>query len=389
MLAGTKIIAEAWDAAGLYEVTTFVGDRWAVWNGAYRDVVRPFVKGNARMAGAFADCLMGSSRLFQQPDRDPLRSINFVTAHDGFTLNDLVSYNAKHNEANGEGNRDGTDSNDSWNCGVEGPSDDPAVEGLRNRQVRNFLVALFVSQGRPMMLMGDEVRRSQQGNNNAYCQDNETSWYDWDQTTREADLLRFVRQVLQYRKGSVLFADRNFWGETGSATVTWHGIELDQPDFGPQSHTLAVELTHPAGSEHLHIIFNAYWEPLDFALPTLPVGQRWHRLIDTAQASPDDFSDPPLPLDLGQERYLVAARSSVVLTAKADTESREVEGVIARLTQAFPQLPPDATRTTVHDVHARMEGPIRDFIPILVEQRSRDRLRAAARKLPQRWTEPQ
>lgn len=379
VLAGTKIIAEAWDAAGLYEVTTFVGDRWAVWNGAYRDVVRRFVKGDAGMAGAFADCLMGSAGLFQQPDRDPLRSINFVTAHDGFTLNDLVSYNAKHNEANGESNRDGADQNESWNCGVEGPTDDPAVERLRGQQVRNFLVALFVSQGRPMMLMGDEVRRSQRGNNNAYCQDNEIGWYDWDLTTREADLLRFVRKLLQYRKGSVLFADRNFWGEAGSSTVTWHGIELHQADFGSASHTIAVELTHPGSDEHLFIIFNAYWEPLDFALPVLSTGERWHRLIDTAKPSPDDFSDPSVPLDPGRERYRVAARSSVVLTAKPDTDWREVEGILDRLTLAFPDVPPDVIGATIHDVHAQLTGPVRDFIPILVEQRSRDHLRAAAR----------
>lgn len=379
VLASTKIIAEAWDAAGLYEVTTFVGDRWAVWNGTYRDVVRRFIKGDPGVAGAFADCLMGSARLFQQPDRDPLRSINFVTAHDGFTLNDLVSYNAKHNEANGEGNRDGANDNESWNCGVEGPSDDPEVEALRSRQVRNFLVALFVSQGRPMMLMGDEVRRSQQGNNNAYCQDNETSWYDWDQMTHEADLLRFVRGILQYRKGSILFADRNYWGETGSATVAWHGVELDQPDFGPSSRTLAVELTHPDSSAHLHIIFNAYWEPLDFALPPLPVDYRWHRLVDTALPAPGAFSDPPVTLVAGQERYHVAARSSVVLTAKPDTEYREVEGVASHLIADFPRLPPDLVRATVHEVHAEMTGPIRAFIPILVEQRSRDRLRRGNR----------
>ena len=316
VLAGTKIIAEAWDAAGLYEVTTFVGDRWAVWNGRYRDNVRRFIKGDAGQVRAFADSLMGSALLFRHPDRDPTRSINFVTAHDGFTLNDLVSYNAKRNLANGEHNRDGGDSNDSWNCGAEGPTDDPAVDQLRRQQIKNFLMALFVSQGRPMLLMGDEVRRTQLGNNNAYCQDNEISWYDWDLITREAGLLRFVREVLDFRRGSFLFTDRHFWGEPGSATVTWHGVDLGHPDFGDDSHTLALELSHPGGAEHLHIIFNAYWEALDFALPDLPAAQRWHRLVDTAQPSPHDFSDPPQPLPQGQDTYPVAARSVIILTSK-------------------------------------------------------------------------
>ena len=316
VLAGTKIIAEAWDAAGLYEVTTFVGDRWAVWNGAYRDNLRRFVKGDPGQVSAFADSLMGSARLFQHPDRDPTRSINFVTAHDGFTLNDLVSYDAKHNQANGEDNRDGSNSNDSWNCGAEGPTDYPAVEQLRAQQVRNFLTTLFVSQGRPMLLMGDEVLRTQQGNNNAYCQDNETSWYDWDLTTGSADLLRFVRGFLEVRKRLTLFTDRHFWGEPGSATVAWHGVDIGQPDFSDDSHTLALELSQPGCAEHLHIIFNAYWEPLDFALPDLPADQLWHRLVDTALPSPEDLSDPPRPLSPGQNRYTVGARSTVILTAK-------------------------------------------------------------------------
>jgi isoamylase len=316
VLAGTKIIAEAWDATGLYQVTTFVGDRWAVWNGSYRDNVRRFIKGDSGQVRAFADSLMGSALLFRHPDRDPTRSINFVTAHDGFTLNDLVSYDTKHNLANGEDNRDGDGSNDSWNCGVEGPTDDPTVDELRVHQIKNFLIALFVSQGRPMMLMGDEVRRTQHGNNNAYCHDNQTSWYDWDLATREAGLLRFVRESLNVRKSSFLFTDQHFWGEPGSAIVTWHGVDLGRPDFSDDSHTLALELSHPGGAEHLHIIFNAYWEALDFTLPDLPAGQRWHRLIDTALASPEDLSDPPRPLTQGQNQYTVSPRSTVILTAK-------------------------------------------------------------------------
>ena len=174
VLAGTKIIAEAWDAAGLYQVANFCGDRWAVWNGQFRDHVRRFVRSDAGTVGALADNLVASANLFQQSDRLPSRSVNFITAHDGFTLNDLVTYNDKHNEANGESNRDGTNDNESWNCGVEGPTDDPAIEALRRQQIKNFFTILLMSEGRPMLLMGDEVRRTQHGNNNAYCQDNAT-----------------------------------------------------------------------------------------------------------------------------------------------------------------------------------------------------------------------
>ncbi len=314
VLAGTKIIAEAWDAAGLYEVTTFAGDRWAVWNGRYRDTVRRFLKGDRGQVGAFADCLMGSAQLFRQPHRDPTRSINFVTTHDGFTLNDLVSYNTKHNLANGENNRDGADGNDSWNCGAEGPTDDPEINRLRSRQVKNFLAVLMVSQGRPMLLMGDEVRRTQGGNNNAYCQDNETSWYDWDQVERESDVLRFTRKFLEFRSGARLFTDRAFWGQPGSASVTWHGVQLHTPDFGDDSHSLALELDQPAG-EHLHIIVNAFWQPLDFALPGLPDGQVWRILVDTDRPSPDDFCSPPAPLLSSTTRYRAEPRSTVILTA--------------------------------------------------------------------------
>ncbi len=167
-----------------------------------------------------------------------------------------------------------------------------------------------------MLQMGDEVRRTQHGNNNAYCQDNEISWYDWDLATGSADLLRFVRGFLDLRKGMSLFTDRLFWGEPGSATVAWHGVDIGQPDFSDDSHTLALELSHPDSAEHLHIIFNAYWEPLDFALPDLPTGQLWHRLVDTALRSPEDLSDPPQPLTPGQSRYTVGPRSTVILTAK-------------------------------------------------------------------------
>src|SRR5213079_2002903 len=192
VLAGTKLIAEAWDAAGLYQVGTFVGDSWKEWNGRFRDDVRDFVKADSGTVRRLVQRVIGSPDIYGHQEREPEQSINFVTCHDGFTLNDLVSYDGKHNEANGEDNRDGTDDNRSWNCGVEGPTDDPAIEALRNRQVKNFLSVTLLSLGMPMILMGDEVRRTQGGNDNAYCRDDETTWLDWTLMTQHADVHRFV-----------------------------------------------------------------------------------------------------------------------------------------------------------------------------------------------------
>ncbi len=315
VLAGTRIIAEAWDAAGLYQVGFFIGDRWAVWNGRYRDTVRRFVKSDPGTASDLADAISGSFHVFSQIDRDPMRSINFIIAHDGFTLNDLVSYNDKHNQANGEDNRDGNNQNDSWNCGVEGRTDDAQIESLRERQLRNFFAILLLSQGRPMFLMGDEVRRTQQGNNNAYSQDNEISWFDWSLVDINSDLLRFVSGLLHFRQNSQLFRDRRYWFEPEGTDVFWHGAHLGQPDWGENSHSLAFELTHPAAQDHLYVILNAYWEPLEFELPELPEGQQWARLVDTALAPPEDFTNPAKVLSDDTHNYLAQSRSAVVLTA--------------------------------------------------------------------------
>jgi glycogen operon protein len=197
--AGTKIIAEAWDAAGLYQVGSFVGDSWKEWNGRFRDDARSFFRGQDDSVTRFADRLMGSPEIYGHENREVEQTVNFVTCHDGFTLNDLVSYNSKHNEANGEDNRDGSNDNLSWNCGVEGPTDDLAVEKLRNRQVKNFLTVTMLSLGVPMILMGDEVRRTQNGNNNAYCLDNDNNWFDWTLVTKHAGLLRFVKLLIARR----------------------------------------------------------------------------------------------------------------------------------------------------------------------------------------------
>ena len=321
VLAGVKIIAEAWDAAGLYQVGSFIGHRWAEWNGQFRDDVRRFVKGDSGTVPRLAARITGSPDLFQQPDREPNRSINFVTCHDGFTLNDLVSYNNKHNQANGEDNRDGTDDNYSWNCGVEGPSADQDVEKLRLRQIKNMMTILFVSQGTPMLLMGDEVRRTQRGNNNTYCQDNELSWFDWRDLRRQAGLLRFVQGLTRFTRDLAILRRERFWAETEqdeAAHIVWHGVELERPDRGVDSHSLAFELHHPEDGEHLYVILNAYWEPLSFALPPLPAGEGWYRIVDTALDSPDDFCDVETAPPVDQDRYEVGARSAVILMRLVD-----------------------------------------------------------------------
>jgi len=325
VLAGTKIIAEAWDAAGLYQVGSFVGHRWAEWNGHFRDDVRRFIKGDAGTVTQLAARIVASpdiypQKRYPQSDREPNRSINFVTCHDGFTLNDLVSYNQKHNEANGEDNRDGSDYNCSWNCSVEGPADDPEVEALRLKQIKNFLTVLLVSQGTPMLLMGDEVRRGQAGNNNVYCQDNELSWFDWNALEQQADMLRFVRGLIHFIQDREIFSHDRFLAtteDTEDPHIVWHGVCLGEPDWDYNSHSLAFTLRHLGSAEHLHIMLNAYWEPLAFELPPLPYEECWHRIVDTALPAPEDFSsleDAPPVTDRGC--YWVQARSSVVLMAK-------------------------------------------------------------------------
>jgi len=323
-LAGTKIIAEAWDAAGLYQVGSFAGDRWAVWNGPFRDTVRRFTKGDNGTVRALADAISGSPNLFGDPHRDPMRSVNFVDAHDGFTLNDLVSYNDKHNELNGEGNRDGSAQNDSWNCGIEGPSDDHAIDALRERQLRTHFAVLLLAQGRPMFVMGDEVRRTQQGNNNAYCQDNEISWFDWDLVERHRLLFGFVARLLKFRRSSAFYRDERFWAHPGGADITWHGVQPNRPDWGENSHSLAFELVHADEPDtQLYAALNAYWESLVFELPPLPTTHRWALAADTAAAPPDDVPPDPRPLPLGTATVVVGARSVSVLSAIARPSTME------------------------------------------------------------------
>jgi len=319
-LAETKVIAEAWDASGLYQIGRFPGHRWAEWNGRYRDDIRRFVKADPGLVGVVASRIAGSADLYEPEGELPINSINFVTCHDGFTLNDLVSYNQKHNEANGEGNRDGHNDNLSWNCGHEGPSEDAAVEALRNRQIRNFITILMLSRGVPMILMGDEVRRTQLGNNNAYCQDNPISWFDWELTERNRDLLRFFRLMIAFRKRhATLHSDRFFTAEPdarGVPDVAWHGCRLHQPGFDdPNARVLAFTLGGFEDQPDIHVMMNMYWEPLEFDVPEIP-GRHWYKAIDTAAAPPDDiFEEGQEPAFQG-DRCDVQSHGIVVLIAR-------------------------------------------------------------------------
>jgi len=320
VLAGTKLIAEAWDAAGLYQVGSFVGDSWKEWNGLFRDDVRSFFRGDDGALGRFADRVVGSPEIYGHKQREPEQSVNFVTCHDGFTLNDLVSYNGKHNDANGEGNRDGADDNRSWNCGVEGPTEDPAVEDLRNRQVKNFLTVTLLSIGVPMILMGDEVRRTQHGNNNAYCHDNELSWFDWTLLDHHADVHRFVTLLNERRlMRSVEHEQRRLTLAQliHQANKSWHGVKLGQPDWSRQSHSVALEVEMKQDGFLIYVMLNGYWEPLDFELPALNDGAaaKWRRWIDTGLESPDDIVPWRTAAPILGTTYRSRPRSVVVLMA--------------------------------------------------------------------------
>jgi glycogen operon protein len=317
VIAGAKLIAEAWDLE-LYQVGAFAGGNWKEWNGKFRDQVRSFMKADRGTVHGLANRFLGSPDLYGRQDRAAEQSVNFITCHDGFTLNDLVSYNGKHNESNGEGNWDGTDDNQSWNCGIEGITDDPAVEKLRNRQVKNFLAVTLLSAGTPMILMGDEVRRTQLGNNNAYCQNNDTSWFDWSLLAKHADIFRFTQQLIRLRLSfeSSLEEERLSLSEfLHHAAIRWHGVKLNEPDWGDDSHALAVTVKSYRGDRLSHFMLNAYWKPLEFELPAPAAGTGWQRLIDTALNSPLDISDASRASLVETSSYLVQEHSVVVLSS--------------------------------------------------------------------------
>lgn len=323
VLAGSKLIAEAWDAAGLYQVGSFIGDSWKEWNGRFRDDVRSFFRGDAGSVRRVANRIVGSPDIYGHQEREAEQSVNFVTCHDGFTLNDLVSYNQKHNETNGEGNLDGADDNRSWNCGVEGPTDNVAIESLRNRQAKNFLTITLLSVGMPMILMGDEVRRTQRGNNNAYCHDDETSWLDWTLAEKHPDVHRFVsllnaRRVLREVEHERARTSLNKW--IREARQSWHGVKLGKPDWRDDSHSLALYAELPHEGQDVYLIINAYWEPLDFELPALSGRRLWRRWVDTSRDTPQDIVPWHTAPSLSCNEYRVEPRSVVVLFAEAEPD---------------------------------------------------------------------
>jgi glycogen operon protein len=313
VLAGTKLLAEAWDAAGLSCLGKFPAwGRWAEFNGWFRDDVRKFVNGHPGATANVAKRVCGSLDLYGDASKHAYHSVNFVTCHDGFTLHDLVSYNQKHNEANGEHNRDGWDWNHSYNCGHEGQTDNGPIQATRQRQMRNFLTLLLVSQGVPFLLAGDEFGRTQHGNNNAYCQDNDTSWVDWSLAQKHAGLLRFTKKMIALRQRSFAVSRDEF-----VRRVSWHGRRVGDPDWTGQSRLLAFQL-HGAGGPHVYVAFNAHWEWQRCELPAPDGRRQWRRLVDTNLAPPEDVVDEKdavllRPADV----YNVAPRSAVVLVAPA------------------------------------------------------------------------
>jgi glycogen operon protein len=329
ILSKCKLVAEAWDAGGLYQVGSFPAyGRWAEWNGKFRDDMRQFLKGDTGYAGAAATRMLGSPDLYGANMRGPTASINFITCHDGFTLYDLVAYNGKHNESNGEHNNDGGNDNHSWNCGWEGESSDPAVNELRQRQIKNAAAMLLLSHGVPMLLAGDELGRTQHGNNNNYCHDTELSWIDWTAAKKNAGLLRFFERMIAFRRAHAVLRPKDFLqgrvsSESGLPELSLHGTRAWQADFSPGSRVFALMLdgTQAKGrtvkDEVLYAAFNMYWEALGFEIPAAPAGKKWHVFANTGVASPDDICDPGKePLLSEQGSILVGGRSVVILVAR-------------------------------------------------------------------------
>jgi isoamylase len=311
ILRDVKLIAEAWDAGGAYQVGSFSTRRWTEWNGRFRDDVRRFWIGEAGMMGLFANRICGSSDLYQGSGKGPASSLNFLTSHDGFTLNDLVSYKQKHNDENGDHNRDGTDANYSDNCGVEGPSGDPAVEKMRNRQIKNFLLTLFISRGVPMLLGGDEFRRTQRGNNNAYCQDNELSWFDWRLLEKHKEIRRFARGMAAFRRAHSALRRELFYTD---AEIKWFAPNGATPDWKDQQQRSFACLILGQKAPNLFLMFNADIKSVDFSIPALSGSRIWRLAVDTSRAVPDDLYETGKEPSLqGQRSFQLAPRSSAIL----------------------------------------------------------------------------
>ncbi len=327
ILHNTKIIAEPWDAGGAYQLGNFPGGRWAEWNDRYRDSIRKFWRGDEYLATDAATRISGSSDLYTLSGRRPWHSINYITCHDGFTMNDLVSYNGKHNEENGEGNRDGSDSNWSYNHGFEGPTANPNIERLRNKQMKNFILTLLISQGTPLLLAGDEFRRGQQGNNNAYCQDNDISWVDWTNAALNDRLITFTQRTIGLRKAHAVFHRSEFFlGERAGSSpdIRWYDVDGSQPDWNSSSRFLAFTLggsycINEDGKEDndFYVAANADRHDVMVTLPTLTDDRKWYRVADTSIEADDCIVERGRTEALrSQGRYVVPAGSLVILIAK-------------------------------------------------------------------------
>jgi glycogen operon protein len=329
ILANTKIIAEAWDAAGLYQVGSFSKSRrWAEWNGKFRDDVREFLCGSENSVPALATRMAGSADLYQTHERRPYNSINFITSHDGFTLLDLVSYNEKHNLANGENNGDGMNHNISWNSGAEGPTADQEINRLRQRRIRTFATILMLSQGVPMFVAGDEFGRSQLGNNNAYCQDNEISWLNWDLLHENSELFRFFRLLIDLRKKHAIFRRKDFFPTPcqSSPEIVWQSTTPGKEDWSPQCKTLAFQLYgNVAGKQNANdffVLLNSHNKEIIFTLPTRKDSCKWRLLIDTAAAPPGDIFPAHKAPAIRQKSITVGAMAAVVLISPKPSAHR-------------------------------------------------------------------
>ena len=314
ILRDVKIIAEAWDAAGAYEVGSFSECRWAEWNGRYRDDVRRFWRGDDGVLGLFASRICGSADIYNKSGKGPESSINFITCHDGFTLNDLVSYGVKHNEANGENNHDGSDYNFSENYGAEGETTDAGIKAMRKGQIKNFLLTLLISRGVPMLLGGDEFRRTQGGNNNAYCQDNETSWYDWSLLEQHKDIFRFTCGMIAFRRAHPILSKEKFYTD---AEIQWFGPQGGSPNWADPREKRFACLIDEDEQNALYLMFNAGADAVDFGLPPLLPGTRWYLAVDTSRQAPQDlFAAGEEPLWENPQTYRLNPRSSAILLAR-------------------------------------------------------------------------
>ena len=327
VLADAKIIAEPGDAGGLYQLGNIAGNKWREWNGQFRDDVRSFIRGDSHSLKKFVLRLIGSPDIYNEREIDPQKSINFITCHDGFTLHDLVTYAYRHNLDNGEMGRDGNDNNYSANYGYEGETDNESLNRLRLRQCKNMMALTILSMGTPMILMGDEVLRTQKGNNNAYCQDNELSYMNWELTAAQEDMLNFTRQMIKrrtmrtrtsatHRRKSYTMLDRVL----RSTKLQWHGVRPFQPDWSDQSHTIGVLAYWGQYQIYAYVFVNAFWEDLQIELPPLPrnAKRQWSLLVDTADETPQDVTNIFAMPKYGPGSILnVEARSLIILVSPA------------------------------------------------------------------------